>query len=70
MSALPPKADIDEVEEHVRVVPKADIAQPLAEQGFGWGKNDMLTFEALLSGVLLSASIGIRGEAGCSASYF
>ena len=43
MSALPPKADIDEVEEHVRFVPKADIAQPLADQGFGWGKNDMLT---------------------------
>jgi hypothetical protein len=25
MSALPPKTDIDEVEEHVRFVPKADI---------------------------------------------
>jgi hypothetical protein len=26
MSALPPKADIDERDQHVRFVPKADIA--------------------------------------------
>ena len=31
-SAEPPKADIDEVEEHVRFVPKADIRRNYATQ--------------------------------------
>jgi hypothetical protein len=38
MSALTPKADIDEVEEHVRFVPKADYG-PLLSPRRHWRRN-------------------------------
>jgi len=45
MSALPPKADIAEIDEHVRFVPKADVTQ-LLRIGAAWqrGKTRRVTF--------------------------
>jgi hypothetical protein len=41
----------------VRFVAIADIAQPVADRGFGWA----LAFEVLLTGMQLSASCGSFG---------